>query len=433
MATLKLYSSSDMFSFVIRKNPSSGMIAKNIRKGTAFGWFADAHTYCVAFFDGIEEMSFAKGRNQEFAFLDRTRYNAPLFLPVVIREFFQTALKKRNEEQDLEGSGLFLEISSVEIGRAGIFQKLKDCFPGFELEAKPLQAGPETVDYSLKISTETKTLHELLNLGYLMGYLLATCSRVEFQVEQSILQRLIGACNLLEVPYYVRNLIRGGCIHSLEDFRKVEDIINGNGGHIKMSPYNNASARFYWVRSQLSRDMDILDFGCGEGRFFSLAARIPSSTYYAVDRDENVREKAEKTALRRELENVIVLEDLDSFLQLDTGREFLVIMSEVFEHNEPEAIKGDLQKLMAYPFCSQILLSTPNREFNANYLLQEGELRHEGHIFEMTAGEVEDYFSKLVQGTEFSFVINKLGDEVDGVSAILTVTLTRTGRKGEAK
>ena len=121
MATLKLYSSSDMFSFVIRKNPSSGMIAKNIRKGTAFGWFEDAHTYCVAFFDGIEEMSFAKHRNQEFAFLDRTRYNAPLFLPVAIREFFQTALKKRNEEQDLEGSRLFLEISSVEIGRAGIF------------------------------------------------------------------------------------------------------------------------------------------------------------------------------------------------------------------------------------------------------------------------------------------------------------------------
>ena len=433
MATLKLYSSSDMFSFVIRKNPSSGMIAKNIRKGTAFGWFADSHTYCVAFFDGIEEMSFAKRRNQEFAFLDRTRYNAPLFLSVAIREFFQTALKKRNEEQDIEGGNCFLEISSVEIGRAGIFQKIKDCFPGFEIEARSLQTGTETVDYSLKISTERKTLHELLNLGYLMGYLLATCCHVEFQVEQSILQRLIEACNLLEAPYYVRNLIRGGCIHSLEDFRKVENTINGDDGLIKMSPYSNASARFQWVRNQLPRDMDILDFGCGEGRFFSLSARIPSSTYYAVDRDESAREQAKKTALRRELENVIVLEDLDSFLQLDTGREFLVIMSEVFEHNEPGAIRGELQKLMAYPYCSQILLSTPNRDFNANYLLQGGELRHEGHVFEMTAEEVKDYFSKLVQGTEFSFVISKLGDEVDGVSSTLAVTMTRTGRKGEVE
>ena len=77
MATLKVHSSSEAFSFVIRKNPASGMIAKPIRKGTAFGWFQNPNTYCVAFFDGMDEISFTKRQNQEFAFLDQTRYNAP--------------------------------------------------------------------------------------------------------------------------------------------------------------------------------------------------------------------------------------------------------------------------------------------------------------------------------------------------------------------
>ena len=117
MATLKVHSSSKAFSFIIRKNPASGMIAKSIRKGTAFGWFQDPNTYCVAFFDGMDEISFAKKRGQEFAFLDRTRYNAPLFLSVALREFFQTALRKHNGEQDVPGSSLSLEVSSIEIER----------------------------------------------------------------------------------------------------------------------------------------------------------------------------------------------------------------------------------------------------------------------------------------------------------------------------
>ena len=441
MATLKVHSSSETFSFVIRKNPASGMIAKSIRKGTAFGWFRDPNTYCVAFFDGMDEISFAKKRNQEFAFLDQTRYNAPLFLSTALREFFQTALRKHNKEQDLQGSFHSLEVSSIEIERMEIFEKLVPCFDGFRIEALPIphEHGTEEQEkrysnYSLKVSTETRTLHELLNLGYLLGYLIATCSHVDFQVEQNILLRLIEACNLLDAPYFVKHLIKTGCVHTMEDFRKVEAALNvSKTERLRFSPSTNANERFLWVRSQLPRDIDILDFGCGEGRFFPLSKRIPSSTYYAVERNEGVRDEARKSAERRELENIIVLDSLEAFLQLETGREFVAVLSEVFEHNDPAYMKEVLQGLFQNPYCSKILLTTPNRDFNPFYYLQEGEKRHKDHVIEMSKAEAETYFSDVVQGTNFSCKTSGLGDEVNDIPAILAFTFTNSKKEREAE
>lgn len=439
MATLKVHSSSEAFSFVIRKNPASGMIAKPIRKGTAFGWFQNPNTYCVAFFDGMDEISFTKRQNQEFAFLDQTRYNAPLFLSTALREFFQTALRKHNAEQDLPGNSRSIEVSSIEIKRMEIFEKLIPCFSGFHIEVSPIPHERGTAEqekrydsYSLKVFTKTRTLHELLNLGYLLGYLIAICSSVEFQVDQGILLRLIEACNLLEVPYYVKHLIKAGCVHSMEDFQKVETTLNASKSeNLKFAPGTNSNERFLWVRNHLPRDVDILDFGCGNGRFFSLAKRIPSATYYAVDRDEGARDAAKKSVERRELENVIILDSLDSFLQLETGRPFVAVLSEVFEHNEPSYMKEVLHEFFKNPDCTKILLTTPNREFNPFYRLQEGEKRHADHVVEMSKAEAEAYFSETVLDTDFSCKMIGLGDEVNGIPSILAFAFTRKGSESE--
>jgi len=324
MATLKLTSDNKDFSFVIKKNPSSGMIAKSVRKGTAVGWYSNENSYCVAFFDGMDELSFAKKRNEEFAFIDRTRYNAPLFISVAIREFFQTALKNRDNEKDISGKH-FIEISSVEIERFSLFQKIISCFNEFDVEVKPLKQEENYDNYSLKIFAENKTLYELLNFAYLLGYLIALCSKIEFQTEESIIKRLVDAYNLLNAPYYVKYLIKARCIHSFEDFEKVKDSLNFSAeNQLDFCPDTNTNARFNWIKNKIYRDIDILDFGCGEGRFFPLSKNIASSTYYAVDKDEKARETAKKSVLRREYDNIIILQSLSEFLQMETERDFLI-------------------------------------------------------------------------------------------------------------
>ena len=348
MATLKLSSSNEGFSFIIKKNPASGMVAKNVRKGTAFGWYPREGEYCIAFFDGMDEMSFAKNQNDQFSYVDATRYNSPLFLAAAIKEFLHSALNSV-EEQDTAGFTNTLEVTSIEIGRVEIFKKIIPCFEGFDIEIKEIPAAVayEGYDnYNLKITTQ-KSVYELLNLGYLLSHLIAICSHVDFTVEKSMLTRLIEACNLLDAPYYVRHLIRCWCIFSTEEFKRVKDLLNTSTTHkINICPNINMITRLEWIKSQIARDTDVVDFGCGDGKFFSISKKISTSTYYAIERDDEVRESATRYMEKKEFDNIIILDDIESFFQAETDKDFVVIMSEVFEHNELDYMDKILKKFM---------------------------------------------------------------------------------------
>lgn len=429
MATLKLSSSNKDFSYAIRKNPASGMVGKCIKKGQAFGWFPDEYSYCVAFFDGMDEVSFAKKQNAAFEFINSTRYNAPLFIASAIREFFHSALASA-DEHDTSGNTNVLEITSVEIERVEIIEKLVACFPGFEVVIKELPheevEGVSYTNFTIRIVTY-KTIYELLNLAYLLSHMIAICSHVDFIVEKGMLTKLIEAANLVKAPYYVRHLIRCWCIKSIGEFERVKDILNESNDHTyDISPDINMLVRFNWIKSQISNDVDVVDYGCGEGSFFSIANRISNSTYYAIDRDEEARIVATKRMERKGYENIIILDSLDAFISADTSKEFTVIMSEMFEHNELNHITKELKKLLSNPHCTRIILTTPNRDFNKFYLLDENERRLEDHVFEMTKSEAEEYFTKLVEGTEFSAKITDLGDKVDNIPTIIGVILKKT-------
>ena len=436
MATLKLYSDNKDFSFIIRKNPASGMMAKSMRKGTVFGWYGKDDTYCIAFFDGMDVISFGKKQNQEFAFLDQTQYNAPLFLPNALREFFQTVMKNQ-DEKDVPGHKNVLEVSAIEIKRMPIFEKLVSCFHGFDVEFSPIPHEKDKAEqegryrygtYSLKISTE-RTLHDLLNLGYLIGYLIAICSRVEFIAETNVIRKLLEESNSLNLPYYVSHLIKTGCIHSQKEYEKAKDLLNVSRENesFKFAVGTNSDERYFWVKERLPNETDILDFGCGEGKFFYLAKKMTSATYYAVDKDESARDLARKRVKRLGLENIVILESLEDFFQLETGNPFVVIASEVFEHNPLSDMDVVFRKFMENPDCRKILVTTPNKDFNKFYGLEENETRHEDHVNEMRKEDAVKWFSDLVKGTEFSSKSYNLGDEVNGIPSILAFSLERKG------
>jgi len=436
MATLKLSSTNKEFSFVIMKNPESGMLAKNIRNGTAFGWYPPGNDqcYCVAFFDGMDEMSFAKGgQNESFSYIDSTKYNSPLFIAAAIREFFHSALSNKEEDKDELGFHNELVISSVEIHRIELFEKLASCFEGFEIKVEELPhtvvEGVEYNNFTLTISTELP-IWKLLNLGYLLSYMIAISSHINFIVEKAMLSRLIEAAIVLEAPYYVRHLIRCWCIKSIEEFKRVkEDLDFHERDKFDISPDINSLVRLNWIKSQIQMDTDIVDYGCGEGNFFSISKSISNSTYYAIDRDEETREAATRRMERKEYDNIIILDSLDAFISAETDKDFVVIMSEMFEHNELDSITKDLKKLLDNPHCTRIILTTPNKDFNKYYLLDEGELRIEDHVFEMTKSEAEYYFTELVEDIEFSVKITDLGDKVNDIPTIIGVILKRTTTK----
>src|SRR4051794_19056641 len=102
MSILEVSSQNPDFSFILSKNPASGMLVKGIRKGRAFGWYPNPTTYSIYFKDADNEISFPKNKDEKFEYLNVSRYNSPRIPLTLIADFFSTASKKRHEN-DGEG------------------------------------------------------------------------------------------------------------------------------------------------------------------------------------------------------------------------------------------------------------------------------------------------------------------------------------------
>lgn len=94
MAIVQVKSTNPSFSFVIRKNPGSGMLLRAVRKGMAYGWYTDEATFNVYFKDADNEVSYKQHRQDQFEYLNVSRYNTPLFVLGAINEFLQRRLKR---------------------------------------------------------------------------------------------------------------------------------------------------------------------------------------------------------------------------------------------------------------------------------------------------------------------------------------------------
>ena len=115
MAIVQLTSTHPDFSFLIRKNPSTGMLIRPIRKGLAYGWYGDPQTFNVYFKDADNEVSYKRSEQEEFEYLNVSRYNTPLFPLNAINEFFSHPLKP--DERDTEGHTHTLFINMIHVER----------------------------------------------------------------------------------------------------------------------------------------------------------------------------------------------------------------------------------------------------------------------------------------------------------------------------
>jgi hypothetical protein len=79
MAIIQVRSTNPQFSYMIKKNPNSGMMLRSIRKGMAYGWYADEQTFNVYFKDADNEISYKQNEQENFEYLNVSRYNTPLF------------------------------------------------------------------------------------------------------------------------------------------------------------------------------------------------------------------------------------------------------------------------------------------------------------------------------------------------------------------
>lgn len=436
MACLSLISSNENFSRIIKKNPNTGMKIKSMKKGNAFGYFSeDDSAYNVVFFDSYDELSFKEKAEQEFEYIDNSKYDSPLFALNVMRDFFDSALNHKDDLDTKCSNAIY--INSIKIRRINLFEKMMKYFDceGFHVTFTELEHEVDESrkyrDFSLVITSD-KTIYELLNFIYVISICIIVQNHIDYFYNHEMIQKTVKALNIIDAPYFIRYLVKTFIVLEKEVFELVKDELNKSTKYkINFSPKNNQNTRIIETTKAVDFNLNIVDIGCGEGSYLSIANQLKNNMYYAIDKDKKCIDYVNKKIRVKNIDNVITFDSITDFIEstCDDINDYTALMIEVIEHNSLKHSTEIIKKMLKQEHCKKIILSTPNKDFNKFYMLKDDESRHEDHKFEFTKQECIDFFNDIIEQNnkvndrKFKFKIYNIGDEVNDISTSVMIIL----------
>jgi 2-polyprenyl-3-methyl-5-hydroxy-6-metoxy-1,4-benzoquinol methylase len=404
MALMQLTSNNPKLSFIIKKNPASGMNIMEHKSGHLFGWYSpNCQTYNVWFKDKLKANSYG---DQDFN--NTLQYSSPMFVLDGINNFFTENLKKHHEADTREFTNT-LTVNLVAFAQTKILNNFIAHFTDYHFTVTE-------IGHCKKISiTTNKSIHELINLTALL-FALFELRKTDIYVDASLLQKYIHCLNRVNAPYFVRYLFKMYLLRNGNDFKEVQPILEDNGKY-QLTFGDNYLARVRATESVINFDLPVVDIGCGEGKFLKfLSPKVPK--YLAVDKDLEVLKSAEAKVKRDELTNVFLFSDTATFDQeVNLLPKFTGILIEVIEHMPLEAAKALMSKTLSYPGLNQLVVTTPNRDFNKHYLITNG-FRHDDHHYELNEPEFKELINSLTP-KEFQVKFINIGDQIEGIATTM--------------
>lgn len=410
MAIIKLTSANPELSYILYKNPASGIQLRRIRKGMGYGWYDGAQSYLAYFTDqGTTSLSFRPNREEEFHYLNASQYQAPLVYLSLITEFYSHPLKP--QEQDKEGFEHTLELPFIAIKREHFLVFFQRQFPDIQFDYEELTPG-----HGRLVIQTTRTLHDLLHAAQLFLLFQALFAKEFLDESETLIQKYVQSLNAVDAPFYIRNLFVRNFLSRRNYFKQfIEEAAATDRYTIEFSFGGTGLQRRNLAESLLDFNYPILDIGCGEGFYIaSFSKQLGALPYYAVDIDPEVLEIAQKKAEKRELENVSFYPSIANWEKLNITEPIDVLLMEVIEHMPKEEAAVLIQAVLEKT-VHQVVLSTPNKEFNPYYSLTDDKKRHEDHCWEMTQSEFQEWLSAIIDQELYSLEFLAIGDKVDGI------------------
>ena len=412
MAIIQINSKDPRFGFIIKKNPSSGMQVRTIRKGTAFAWYSNEGTsFNIYFKDADNAVSFG---DQEFEYLDTSRYNSPLFVLSAISEFLSSTVRDK-DINDIEGIEKSFIINMVSIRHIRQIEHFRKYFPEFKIETE------EYIAKSYKVTvTTTESFHKLLNFMNLMMLFMTLSSTDEYiQLDASSIEKYMLSIERLDAPFFIRYLFSRAMFRSKNQFSKYKERLETTNRYDKVTMFygDTSMQRRSVIEKLLPFDKPILDIGCGEGFYAIPFSQKIKHSYIAIDIDETLTDIVKKKAAKKEINNIVVWNSFEEFNVHKVNTIYDIILTEVIEH---------MPKTESFKLCKNILdnmefdnfiITVPNKEFNKFYMLGDNEFRHDDHDWEPTLQEFKDFIYSLMDTTskyEYKFI--NIGDEINGIS-----------------
>lgn len=418
MAMVQLKSTNPKFTFLIKKNPQSGMQLRPVRKGMAYGWYSDDATYNVFFKDADNELSYKQNDSESFEYLNVSRYNTPLFPLNAVNEFFSTPVKTQ-DERDIEGYEHTFYIHMVQVERLHyieFFNKhLKDYTFSLQHQAHK--------SYSLTITTH-KSLYHLLHAVGVLSLFLSIFGDEYIDISDRILDKYIHSLNVIDAPFYIRSLFARSFLTTRELFKRYKASIEQTEQvSIGLEYGGTAMQRRTFISSVLPFNKPVLDIGCGEGFYAIPYAMKIESTYYAVDISEELLEVVNRKAKAKQIDNIATFGSLDHFLESYNGEQVDVILTEVVEHMSEDEAATLIRQIIGSVDFGQLIVTTPNADFNRYYEL-EG-FRHEDHKWEMGIEAFREWFTDTIQGLAVEAEYGMVGDRVDEIRTTQSAIVRR--------
>lgn len=417
MAIVQLTSSNPALSFLIRKNPKSGMQVRAVRKGLAYGWFSDNSIYNIYFKDADNEVSFKQHEQEEFEYLNVSRYNTPLFPLSALQEFLSAPVKAKHE-QDVAGytHTLFINLIHIELPKYITF---------FEQHLSEVQFDIKLVahkSYALTMTTQT-SLYQLLHTASVLCLFLAMFGNEHMDVNDGILEKYIKSIQIIDAPFYIRSLFVRNFLNGKSRFQKYKAMIEKTDRYsISFELGGTALQRRSFIRNRLPFNKSILDIGCGEG-FYAIpfAGKIEDS-YYAIDIDESCTQTVIRKADAKNIENIATFNSLAQFLVQYNGEKCDVILTEVIEHMTVEQAAELIIQICVHVQFEKLIITTPNARFNTYYGLTG--FRHDDHKWEMDEQAFQLWMEDVIAQLGLAYEFVQIGDSVDGIYTTQGVIVT---------
>lgn len=421
MAFLQIGSTNPKFSFILKKNPSSGPLVRSLREGHLFGYYSNDNKIFNCFFrDSDTEISYKRFKDEEFEYVNPSRYNAPEFILDGVSEFLEHIIKKENEF-DVEGYDNFLMINMINIKRKYL-DIFKRYFKDITFEEEEICGS----NFRLKFSTKG-TLKFLISFVQLFAFFNLMRNRYLSEDEVSKYNKQLTKT---KAPYFIKYIFKVGALRDRNNFYKCKKSLEENsfGNEIIEFKYGYAhEQRIDAVEALLDFKRSIIDFGCGNGDFVKrLNHRLEKSNkrYYAIDKDDEMLRIVKKRT--KDTENIIFG---TTFPDLDKGdiiEDFDVIMSEVIEHMKKDEATKIVKEILGKHHVQSLIITTPNKDFNTFFLFEDEEMRYEDHQFEMGKEEFIKWIGDVVDNKkELNLQFLDIGDKVNSIPLTLGVRIEK--------
>lgn len=418
MAIVQMKSENPHFSFMIKKNPGSGMSLRSVRKGMAYGWYADEKTYNVYFKDADNEISYKQFENEQFEYLNVSRYNTPLFPLYAIGEFFSAPLKSQ-DSRDIPGYEHSFFINMIHIELIHYIENFSRHLREFTFEVEHLSHK----SYSLRVTTR-KSIHELLHVVHVLCLFLAMFGKEYIDISENVLDKYTKSIQIIDAPFYIRSLFVRNFLTSRDRFRKYKTALEKSDRYaIRFDFGSTAQQRRNYIASILPFTNPILDIGCGEGFYAIPFSQKIEECYYAIDTNQEMLDTVMRKAEKKEMDNIIPFPSIDHFLSDYNGEKVDVLLTEVIEHMSKEEAGQLIRKVLGHIDFDRFIITTPNADFNVFYEIHS--FRHDDHKWEMGANEFQEWFLELVPETDWRIDFAGVGDEVNGITTTQGVIVKR--------